>query len=217
MMKPRLGGGLAKSLRKGAGAVVAGIRAAHLDMSDRAALVASAHAAALSDSRFMAHVGKADTLRDQQRWQEAEASYAAALRLHPWQRGFWVQRGHMAKEQEAFDRAEIAYRTACALGAKPTDVVEHLRFVMARSGCDETQYPIRFYVEGPAALQVPGEPDVAAFGRLLWQVGGIADVHTLQLLRRCATCDELVVAMCSDTRFERANRSWLEMVGEHEL
>lgn len=218
MMKPRLSGGLAKSLRKSGGAVVTGMqRAAHVDFLDRATLVASSQAVALSDSHFLAHVGTADALRDQQRWQEAEASYAAALRLYPWERSYWVQRGHMAKEQEAFERAEIFYRTACALGAKPSDVVEHLRFIMAKAGCDEAQSPIRFHIEGPAALQVPGEPDVAALGRLLWQVGGIADHHILHLLRRCPTCDDLVVAMCGDTRFERANRIWLELVGEHEL
>ncbi|WP_421852531.1 hypothetical protein [Novosphingobium sp.] len=218
MMKPRLGGGLAKSLRKSAGAVVAGIgRAADIDMTDRASLVASSQAAALGDSRFAAQIATADSLRDQQRWAEAEAAYAAALRLYPWERSYWVQRGHMAKEQNAFDRAEIAYRTACAFGAQPSDVIEHLRFVMARSGCDEGQAPIRFHTEGSGALQVPGEPDVAVFGRLLWQVGGIADHHTLDLLRRCGSCDELVVAMVQDTRFERANRIWLELVGEHEL
>lgn len=218
MMKPGLGGRLARSLRKGAGAVTAGMqRTAQLDFSDRAALVASSQAAALSDSRFLAHTASADALRDQQRWLEAEAAYTAALRLYPWERTYWVQRGHMAKEQGAFERAEIAYRTACANGAEPSDVVEHLRFVMARAGCDEGQSPIRFYVDGPTALQVPGEPDVAAFGRLLWQVGGIADEHVLHLLRRCATCDELVVEMCRDTRFERANRAWLEQVEEHEL
>ena len=218
MVRQGFGGGLAKSLRKSAGAVVAGMsRRAEVDMTDRAALVSSSQAAALSDSRFTAQVGTADSLRDQQRWAEAEAAYAAALRLYPWERSYWVQRGHMAKEQNAFDRAEIAYRTACAYGAPPLDVVEHLRFVMARSGCDEGRAPIRFHVEGPAAFQVPGEPDIAVFARLLWQVGGVADHHVLDLLRRCATCDELVVAMVQDTRFERANRIWLELVGEQEL
>lgn len=217
-MKPGLRGGLAKSLRKSAGAVVAGMsRVAELDMTDRATLVASSQAAALGDSKFTAQTAAADSLRDQQRWAEAEAAYAAALRLYPWERSYWVQRGHMAKEQNAFDRAEIAYRTACAFGARPIDVVEHLRFVMARSGCDEWQAPIRFHADGPGALQPPGEPDVAVFGRLLWQVGGISDQHTLDLLRRCGSCDELVVAMVQDTRFERANRIWLELVEEHEL
>lgn len=218
MMKQGLGGGLAKSLRKSAGAVVAGIsRNASVDMTDRASLVTSSQAAALADSRFLGHIGNADALRDQQRWAEAEAAYSAALRLYPWECSYWVQRGHMAKEQGAFDRAEIAYRTACAYGARPGDVAEHLLFVMARNGCNESQAPIRFFVEGPSALQVPGEPDIWAFGRLLWQVGGIADHHVLDLLRHCATCDELVVTMCRDTRFERANRIWLELIGENEL
>lgn len=217
-MKVKLGGGLANSLRKSAGAVVQGMgRGPQVDLSDRSALLASSQAAALGDSKFLGQTGQADSLRDQQRWAEAEAAYAAALRMYPWECSYWVQRGHMAKEQNAFDRAEIAYRTACAFGARPGDVVEHLRFVMARAGCDEGQAPIRFAAAGPAALQVPGEPDVAVFGRLLWNVGGIADHHVLALLRRCGTCDELIVAMCQDTRFERANRLWLEVVGENEL
>lgn len=215
---PGFGGKLAKTLRKGAGAVAA--RAQNRvkpDLTSRDSLILSSQQAALTDSRFLAYVAQGDSLRDQQRWQEAEAAYAAALSIHPWERTYWVQRGHMAKEQQNFAGAEVAYRTACALGAAPPLFMEHLRFVMAQQHADLGVWPIHPYRAGPAARQAPAQPDVDILARLLWRVGGLSQEDMLRLLRTSSSCDELVATMCADPRFERANRDWLELVEEGEL
>ncbi|OYY77118.1 MAG: hypothetical protein B7Y43_11535 [Sphingomonas sp. 28-62-20] len=188
-----------------------------VDFANRGQLIESSQRAALSDDRFMTHVRSADKMRDEGNWVAAEAGYAAALSLYPYERSYWVQLAHMAKEQENFMRAEIAYRTACALGARPQDVVEHLQFVMARQNADEGRFPIRFYRPGPAAQQPPAQPDVALLAKLAWLVGGMDDQDMVKLLRTNATCDALLAMMIGDPRFERANRDWIELVREGEL
>jgi len=180
-------------------------------------MIESGQGAAAGDSQFKAHASNGDRLRDQKQWAAAEAEYAAALALHPFERGYWVQHGHMAKEQEHFARAEISYRTACAFGAPAHDVLEHLRFVMGRQNAEEGRFPIRFYQPGPAAQRVPGKPDVTLLARLAWQVGAMDDQDMLTLLRSNANCDELFAQMIDDPRFERSNRVWLELVREDEL
>lgn len=187
------------------------------DFANRQQLIESSQHAAVSDDRFMTHVRVADKMRDEGNWIAAESGYAAALSLYPYERSYWVQLAHMAKEQGKFTQAEISYRTACALGARPQDVVEHLQFVMIRQNADERQFPIRFYRPGQAAQQPPAQPDVALLARLAWHVGGMDDQDMIGLLRANATCDALLATMIRDSRFERANRDWIELVREGEL
>ncbi len=188
-----------------------------VDFANREQLIESSQRAALSDHRFMTHVRAADQMRDEGNWIAAEAGYAAALSFYPYERSYWVQLAHMAKEQDNFIRAEISYRTACALGARPQDVVEHLRFVMVRQNADEGKFPIRFYRPGRAAQQPPAQPDVALLAKLAWLVGGMDDQDMVGLLRGNANCDALLATMIRDSRFERANRDWIELVREGEL
>jgi tetratricopeptide (TPR) repeat protein len=202
--------------RVGAATSVAG-RTSSLSRTSRQDLLESSQRAALGDARFREHVERGDRARDLRNWFEAEAAYAAALDLYPYERSYWTQLGHMAKEQESFVRAENAYRTACALGAAPQDVDPHLRFVMARQGLEEHRYPILHYKAGPQRRHVPGRPDVLACARLLWGALGMDDDDIARFLRGCASLDELVAAMIRDPRFERANRPWLELVREEEL
>ncbi|MFO6430930.1 hypothetical protein ACLBKT_12690 [Erythrobacter sp. W302b] len=204
------------TVRAGAGTSVPG-RTSSVSRTSRQDLLESSQRAALSDARFLEHIERGDRARDVRNWLEAEAAYAAALDLYPYERSYWTQLGHMAKEQEAFVRAENAYRTACALGAAPQDVDPHLRFVMARQGLEEHRHPILHYKTGPQPQHVPGRPDVLACGRLLWGALGMDDEDIARFLRGCATLDELMAAMIRDPRFERANRSWLELVREEEL
>jgi len=208
---------IAKMRKAGRSAAAAVASGTHLDFSDRETLIKSSQRAALSDKRFVDLVHAADHFRDQRNWLAAEANYAAALSLYPYQASYWAQHGHMAKEQEHFARAEISYRSACALGARPLDVIEHLNFVLIRQKADPARYPVRFYKPGPTALQPPAEADAVAFARLIWRVGGLDDQDMLNLLRSNANCDELLAAMIADIRFERANRDWLELVREGEL
>lgn len=186
-------------------------------LDDRRQMVESSQKAALSDREFQARVQRGDSMRDQGRWAEAAVAYAAALDEFPYERTYWIQLGHMAKEQGNYCGAEIAYRTACALGAPVHDVVDHLRFVLARQGIDEARYPIRLYRNAETCRQVPAKPDILCFARLLWGVRGMDEADLLTFLRDHDTCDELVAAMIRDPRFERTNREWLELVREDEL
>lgn len=204
------------SARAGAATSVAG-RTSLQSRTSRQDLLESSQGAALGDARFREHVERGDRARDLRNWSEAEAAYAAALDLYPYERSYWTQLGHMAKEQEQFVRAENAYRTACALGASPQDVDPHLRFVMVRQGLGEHRFPILHHKTGSQREQVPGRPDVLALARLLWGALGMDDDDIARFLRSCATLDELMAAMIRDPRFERANRPWLELVREDEL
>jgi tetratricopeptide (TPR) repeat protein len=188
-----------------------------LSRASRIELIESSQAAALADPRFRDHIERGDRARDVRNWAEAEAAYAAALHLFPYERSYWTQLGHMAKEQEHFVAAEIYYRTACALGVPPQDVEVHLRFVLARQDIAEHRYPIRYFKAAPQSQQVPGRPDVLACARLMWGALGMDDADIVNLLRRCSTLDELAATMIRDPRFEKANREWLELVQKAEL
>ncbi len=208
---------IAKMRKAGRSAAAVVASSVPLDFSGRDALIKSSQRAALSDNRFLGFVREADSFRDQKNWLAARAKYAAALSYYPYQCSYWAQHGHMAKEQNHFARAEISYRSACALGAPPKDVIEHLRFVIIRQELDPLRHPVQFYKSGPAPLQPPAEADVLAFARLMWRVNSMDDQDMLNLLRSNTTCDDLLAAMIADSRFERANRDWLELVREGEL
>jgi len=173
----------------------------HAAAADRAALIEVAQHRALGDERFRMLVREADWRRDARDWAAAEERYAAALALHPYQRSYWVQHAHVAKESGHFARAEASYRTACALGEPAADVVEHIRFVTARSGAEPDAWPIHPYRKGPASLQSPGRPDVQALAWLLWPGRTIDDEEVVDLLRRHGSCDQLAAAMVIDRPF----------------
>ncbi|WP_315759794.1 ATP-binding cassette domain-containing protein [Sphingomonas sp. Y38-1Y] len=168
---------------------------------DRAALIEVAQHRALGDERFRMLVREGDWRRDAGDWGAAEERYSAALALHPYQRSYWVQLGHVAKEGGHFARAEIAYRTACAMGEPAADVAEHLAFVVAQGGGDPANWPIHPFEKDATHLQVPGRPDVEAMARLLWAGTAPTEAEMLSLLRRHATCDALVAALVEDRRF----------------
>jgi hypothetical protein len=212
------GSAIVEKVRKVGRSAAATVAApATLDIANRDALIRSTQKAALSDSRFVELVRSADSFRDLKNWNAAQAAYAQALYHYPYQSSYWTQHGHMAKEQNDFVRAEISYRSACALGAKPEDVVEHLRFVVMRQDIDPGRYPPFFYKSGHAASQPPAEADVILFAKLVWRVGGMDNNDMVTLLRASASCDDLLATMVADARFERANRDWLELVVDGEL
>lgn len=185
---------------------------------DRQELIDQTRAYARYDHQFQTHARDGDRLRDQGDWQGAERAYAAALGRLPYHAGYWIQMGHMLKEQGQFPEAEAAYRSGAALGVTEQDVTEHFLFVLDRQSISPNVFPLKFLKRGsPTAQQPPSHPDVELFARLLWQVGGVGAADIAGLLRRNATCDELLADMISDSRFERANRVWLSVVNAGEL
>lgn len=169
---------------------------------DRRQLIETTHTIAVLDDAFLVIVQDADWKRDAGDWAEAEAGYAEALELYPYQRSYWVQRAHMAKEQGADARAEIGYRTAIALGEAYADVREHLEFVMGRQGADMADCPAQVYAGEDAERDAPASPDIELFARAAWNQSDVADEEVLRLLRDFATCDEALAAMVADPRFE---------------
>jgi ABC-type polysaccharide/polyol phosphate transport system ATPase subunit len=58
---------------------------------DRTRLIEASQTRALRDERFTLLVQDGDMHRDARRWPQAEAAYAEALALYPYQRSYWVQ------------------------------------------------------------------------------------------------------------------------------
>ncbi|AOL93443.1 ABC transporter ATP-binding protein [Porphyrobacter sp. LM 6] len=180
---------------------------------DRRQLIETTHTVSVLDDAFRASVQQADWKRDAAQWAEAETEYARALALFPFQRSYWVQKGHVAKEAGAFERAEIAYRTAIALGEAFEDVREHLDFVLRRQGTDLAAWPAAIYQRVPAAMAAPAAPDLAVLVRAAWGEPALAEAEERDLLRRHATCNALLATIIADPRFAVARR---RSEGDHE-
>ncbi|BDI61785.1 ATP-binding cassette domain-containing protein [Qipengyuania nanhaisediminis] len=172
----------------------------------RRQMIEATHIAAMLDDGFRTEVQAADWKRDEGAWTEAEALYASALAIFPYQRSYWVQLAHMAKEQGAFERAEIGYRTAIALGEPDEEVRDHLAFVLARQDASLAHYPARAYSGMQAHEAAPAAPDIALLARVAWGKETIDDATMLALLRGCENCDAVLGAMIADDRFAAARR-----------
>ena len=175
-----------------------------VDTTSRALMIASSQHAALSDERFRALVQQGDWARDERDWARAADSYRKALRLYPYQRSYWVQLGHMEKEQDRFVEAEIAYRTAIALGEPLADVEPHAVFAMERQETAETDWPLHLPGEGPAAIQPPARRDVELMAGLFVGARSMASDAVLAAMRRHPTLDALAVSFVEDEGFDPA-------------
>ena len=175
---------------------------------DRLRLLEFSHRTALNDDRFKALIHEADWARDRadwshqaEDWEATEALYADALALFPFERSYWIQHGHAVKEQGDLARAEISYRTACALGLPAQEVAAHLHFVMQHQEVSEEDFPVRTFNPGKLPDQLPGKPDIDLLGHILWNVDAIQHNVMLDLLRRNRCFDELIAEMIGSLRF----------------
>lgn len=96
--------------------------------------------------RFRFRVDAGDRHRDARRWAAGFKAYRSGLDIIPWHAGYLVQAGHCLKELGHFQAAECYYRSALILGA-PLSEVEHLQYVMARTGHSESPELARRIVE----------------------------------------------------------------------
>jgi len=109
-------------------------------------------------------------------------------------------------------RAEIAYRTAAALGHDVSEFCQSLEVAMAAQGVNDGQFPPRRSSFGTAAEQPPGALDIIVLAQLAWQVRVVPDHMILDYLRNCPTRDHALARMIRDPRFERENLSWIHVI-----
>ncbi len=173
------------------------VRAVAQPFSRRMAAFDSLRRIAHEDEHFMALVRQADSARDQHNWAAAEAGYAAALSLHPYERSYWVQLGHVAREQGRLVRAEIAYRTACAFG-EPVRVLAP--FIAAVEHPDNASPPTPAAAPdaGETRRQPPGYPDLAVMTALASGGARLADDAALALLRQPGSVEDVLARMLAE-------------------
>jgi ABC-type polysaccharide/polyol phosphate transport system ATPase subunit len=156
----------------------------------RLASIDSLRRVAHADARFMALVRRADAARDRHDWASAEADYAAALTLHPYERTYWTQLGHAAREQGRTMRAEIAYRTACAYGESERVLAPFLAAVGAFDSSSGAVQSVAAPDGGPTRLQPPGFPDLALLAALLQGTTELDESHAHILIREAKSVED---------------------------
>jgi hypothetical protein len=167
--------------------------------SRRLAAIDSLRRVAHADEEFMARVRQADVARDRHDWKAAEEGYAAALSMHPYERSYWAQLGHVMREQGLKVQAEIAYRTACALG-ESSRAMEPFMAVMGPAGNGAMAYPVAMPDSGDTRRQPPGYPDLAMLAALTKGAQRIDDDEALDLLRNPSAMEDVLVQMLGEAR-----------------
>ena len=175
------------------------------------------HRLAAADERFLTQVHQGDWARDQHQWAVAEGHYGMALTLYPYERTFWSQLGHVTREQGKFDAAEIAYRSASALGQPVQDLLVFLRFVFEHQHISEEKFPIRSLQQGPTWGQPPALPDIQILARLFWGSEHVAEPEALHLLRTIDTLDDLASDMLDDPRTAFLASPGDSLTGRHDI
>ncbi|GGZ85786.1 ABC transporter ATP-binding protein [Novosphingobium arvoryzae] len=173
------------------------VRAVAQPFSRRLAAIDSLRRVAHADEHFMTLVRQADAARDRHDWTLAEAGYGEALALHPYERSYWVQLGHVTREQGCLARAEIAYRTACAYG-EPVRVLAPFITAVAPPGSSTLNSPIAVPDGGDTRRQPPGYVDLALLAALARGTDGIADEEALVLLREGGSLETVLARMMSE-------------------
>ncbi|MEE4315824.1 MAG: ABC transporter ATP-binding protein [Erythrobacter sp.] len=173
------------------------VRVVAQPFSRRMAAIDSLRRVAHEDEHFMALVRQADAARDRHDWAAAEASYAAALSLHPYERSYWVQLGHVTREQGRMVRAEIAYRTACAFG-ESVHVLEPFIAAVEQPGKAAPAIPVAAPDGGETRRQPPGYPDLAVLAALAQGRDRLGDDEALALMRRQDGIEDVLAHMLDD-------------------
>lgn len=175
------------------------VRAVAQPFLRRLAAIDSLRRVAHADEQFMALVRQADAARDRHDWAVAETGYAAALTLHPFERSYWVQLGHAAREQGRLARAEIAYRTACTYGESVRLLAPFIAAV-GQHGNAAQSAAIAEPDGGETRLQPPGYVDIAILAALTRGATQIEDEEALALLRKGTSMEGLLAIMLDQVR-----------------
>ncbi len=151
--------------------------------------------AATEDERFRVFVQRGDWARDKSDWVLAESEYSAALELHPYERTYWAQHGHVVRAQKKYISAEISYRNACALGMPTLDVRPFLRDVMLHQSTNEQEYPIHASGKGGVSSRPPSSQHIKVFAEAFLGINSLSEFEILELMRRYSNMDDLVQFM----------------------
>jgi ABC-type polysaccharide/polyol phosphate transport system ATPase subunit len=175
------------------------VRTVAQPFSRRMAAIDSLRRIAHEDEHFMALVRQADAARDRHDWAAAEELYAAALTLHPYERSYWVQFGHVAREQGQLVRAEIGYRTACAYG-EPVQILWPFIAVVVGSAGNIPAKQVAVPDGGETRKQPPGYPDLVMLAALAWGATQLGDDKALALMRQGSSLEAVLAEMLDAQR-----------------
>jgi tetratricopeptide (TPR) repeat protein len=167
------------------------------------------------DSRFKSLIKLGDEARDGGDFDLGVSAYRRALKLYPDHQAYHVQLGHCLKEARRFEEAEVGYRDAIALGAPLDDVMEHLSFVMERSGSTQRAYPADILDILTGRLRIDRyrlvtSRDCLALGELFFGETLPAS-WVVRALRAAPTVGEAVAFLVSDPAFQSRNRRLLAL------
>lgn len=176
--------------------------------------------------QFGALVRRADNLRDERKFPEAEAAYKQGLNLFPLHRGYRVQYAHTLKEQQDCAGAYAHYCFALAVGAPTFEVEEHLLFSARQTGIEVDSNDVERLASAWIAAErtlddwhvPPIESDFIAFARLIWGNAGLVTPALLQsCLLRCVTRKELFIYLLGEPATLHQNQRLFAILKERAI
>lgn len=157
------------------------------------ALCRIAHA----DEAFMMLVREADRARDAHEWASAEQSYLRALALHPYERTYWAQLGHVTREQGKHEYGELAYRTACSFGVSASALMPFIEAVNPAAVTDGEML-VMSPDGGPTGKQPPGYPDIVLLSALFEGREFIDIAKALEIIRNTVRLEDVAAQMIAN-------------------
>ncbi len=132
----------------------------------------------------------------------------------------------MLKELGCYMDAELCYRDALALGAPPSDVMQHLAFTADRGGCSSAVYDEEVIealehdevIDGVGsaafALRLVVSDDVTAMYGLCFEEADVSAAIRLAAMRRTPRFDDFLAETIANPRFARENPRLVERAAE---
>ncbi|GLV28222.1 hypothetical protein TomTYG75_07450 [Sphingobium sp. TomTYG75] len=179
--------------------------------------------AARLDLEFQRLAKEGNAARDNGNWSRGISAYERALTFYPLHSGYRIQLSHCLKEDGQFERAEIGYRDALALGASVADVWPHLEYSVHYGGGAMRIYSPDVLVElerfpnNTAALDLSHSDDLKSLAWLFWEQTEFSLAWTVRMLRTAPRRTQIIEHLMNDPLFSRANRSLLALIGRGAL
>ena len=93
------------------------------------------------DMRYLLAVHRGRRAMEAGAWEKALGHFDRALGLYPLGPGYLIARGHAYRKLGIFEKAELDFRQALALGAPRFDLVDHIAHCAAETGWHQPSYP----------------------------------------------------------------------------